>query len=272
MGGRQPDGTAAQGAAAVVRPHEDEEHRRVQAGDGAPHQLVERHALRRRRRQYRLLPLQLRAEAQPEAQLGGAGGWQRAGQRLAGCARGGRQPERRESAERLGLQHQRLAVHGRRQVQQEAERLPRLLRHGRREPARRPRHPCARRQEGLLDRRAHRRRLRHRAAGVRRADSAAAEGVGPGAGVESAQSEAGRADRRAQGVGSPLGRGFGAAVARHLLGRGTVVEEQRCCPQGRHQRVSADADEGHAAAAPGGPGHGGRQADGRLRQVADAVG
>ena len=73
------------------------------------------------------------------------------GQRLAGRARGGRQPERGEPAQRLGLQHQQLAVHGRRQVQQEEERLPRLLRRRRREPARGPRHPRARQAEGLLD-------------------------------------------------------------------------------------------------------------------------
>ena len=99
------------------QPHQGQEHRRVQAGDGAPHQLVEQHALRRRRRQHRLLPLQLRPQARPEARLDQAGGRQRAGQRLAGRARRGRQPERREPAERLGLQHQQLAVHRRRPQQ-----------------------------------------------------------------------------------------------------------------------------------------------------------
>ena len=50
-------------------------------------------------------------EAQPEARLEQAGGRQRPRQRLAGRARGRRQPERREPAQRLGLQHQQLAVH-----------------------------------------------------------------------------------------------------------------------------------------------------------------
>ena len=174
----------------VVQPHQGQEHRRVQAGDGGPHQLVERHALRRRRRQHRLLPLELRAQAQPEARLDQAGGRQRAGQRLAGRPRRGRQPERREPAERLGLQHQQLAVHRRRPLQQEEERLPRLLRPQRREPARHPRPARDGEQEGLHARRADRHRVRQPAARVRGAGAAAGAGLGPGAGLESAQGQA----------------------------------------------------------------------------------
>ena len=120
---RPPDGRAAQGADPVLQPDQGPHPRRVQAGDGGAHQLVEQHALRRRRRQHRLLPLELRAQARSEARLVEAGGRQRAGQRLAGRPHLRRDPQRREPRRGLGLQHQQLALHRRRPRQPEARRL-----------------------------------------------------------------------------------------------------------------------------------------------------
>ncbi len=56
VGQRPPDAGADQGADAVVHAHQGDELQGVPRDDGAAHQLVEQHDLRRRRRQHRLLP------------------------------------------------------------------------------------------------------------------------------------------------------------------------------------------------------------------------
>ena len=53
--------------------HQGAQPRRVQEGDGSAHQLVEQHALRRRRRQHRLPALELHPEARREVRLDQAG-------------------------------------------------------------------------------------------------------------------------------------------------------------------------------------------------------
>ena len=57
-----------------------------QQDDGAAHELVEQHDLRRRRRQHRVLPRQLHPEARPEVRLDEAGRRQRSGDRVEGPA------------------------------------------------------------------------------------------------------------------------------------------------------------------------------------------
>ena len=122
------DGRADKGAHPVVLADQGTEHCRLQEGDGPPHQLIEQHALRRCGREHRLLPLELRAEARPEAGLGEAAGRQQAGYRLAGNPHLRRKPERRQSQERMGGEHQQLAVLGRRPGQSEAKGLSAVLR------------------------------------------------------------------------------------------------------------------------------------------------
>ena len=77
VGQRQADAGAAEGADAVLLAHQGEELQGVPRDDGAAHQLVEQHDLRRRRRQHRLLPLQLHSEARHQVRLDQAGGRQR---------------------------------------------------------------------------------------------------------------------------------------------------------------------------------------------------
>ena len=69
VGRVRADAGAAQGADAVVLAHQGDELQDVPADDGAAHQLVEQHDLRRRRRQHRLLPLELHPEARSEVRL-----------------------------------------------------------------------------------------------------------------------------------------------------------------------------------------------------------
>ncbi len=117
-GGRQvdrraPDAGAAQGADAVVQAHQGEELHGVPRDDGAAHQLVEQHDLRRRRREHRLLPRQLRPEARPEVRLD-ASRWTAATRPPSGraCTSVDERPTLREPRERLALQHQQLALVG----------------------------------------------------------------------------------------------------------------------------------------------------------------
>ena len=121
-------------------------------------------------------------------------------------------------------------------AQPEAEGFSGLRGFRQREPARHSRHSRARRQEGLHGRFADRRGLRQPAAGVRGADSAAAEGLRRRAGLESAEEQAGRADRAAQGVGLSLGGGVGADLGGDFLRRRSVADAST--PEARKAGVS----------------------------------
>ena len=65
-----PDAGADQGADAVVHAHQGARLQGVPQDDGAAHQLVEQHDLRRRRRQHRLLPRQLHPAARSRSSTG----------------------------------------------------------------------------------------------------------------------------------------------------------------------------------------------------------
>jgi acyl-homoserine-lactone acylase len=73
-------------APAVVPAHEGALVRRVRARDGAAHQLVEQHRVRRRRRHHRLLARQLRAACATPRSTTRAGGRQRPAHRVARAA------------------------------------------------------------------------------------------------------------------------------------------------------------------------------------------
>ena len=141
----------------------------VPRDDGAAHELVEQHDLRRRRRAHRVLPLQLHSRSAIRSSTGPSR-WTAAIPRPSGtaCCRSTRRPGVLNPGERLALQHQQLAVVGRRSEQPEEGRLPGVRRARQREPARHPRHPRAGGQEGLHARLAHRRGVRQLPAGVRR--------------------------------------------------------------------------------------------------------
>ncbi len=99
------------------------------------HQLVEQHALRRRRRQHRVLPFELHPEARRQVRLDQAGRRQQSGDRVERRAVVRRIAERRQSEERLGLQHQQLSVLGGRSRQQpEAEAFPKYVDSGSENP------------------------------------------------------------------------------------------------------------------------------------------
>ena len=100
------------------------------------------------------------------------GGRQRSGDGMERRAVDRRDARPAQSRERLALQHQQLAVVGGRRRQPEEGRLSRLRRSQRREPARHPRDPRPREQEGLHAGVTAGRRLRQLPAGVRRADPA----------------------------------------------------------------------------------------------------
>ena len=92
----------------------------VPRDDGAAHQLVEQHDLRRRGRQHRLLPRQLHSQARPEVRLD-ASRWTAAIRRRSGraCTASTRRPCLLNPAERVALQHQQLALVGGRAEQPE---------------------------------------------------------------------------------------------------------------------------------------------------------
>ena len=69
VGQRAVDGRAAEGPHPVLFAHQGAHARRVQEGDGHPHQLVEQHALCERQRRHRLLPFELRPEARRQVRL-----------------------------------------------------------------------------------------------------------------------------------------------------------------------------------------------------------
>ena len=85
VGERPADAGAAEGADAVVHAHQGEELQGVPRDDGAAHQLVEQHDLRRRRRQHRLLPRQLHPEARHRGSTGPSR-WTAATRRPSGTA------------------------------------------------------------------------------------------------------------------------------------------------------------------------------------------
>ena len=172
------DAGAGEGADAVVHAHEGEELQGVQADDGAAHELVEQHDLRRRGRRHRVLPRQLHSEARHEVRLDETGGRQRSRDRVERRALDRRDATSAQSRERLALQLQQLAVVGGRAEQPEEGGLSRVRGPRQRgEPARLPRAPRAREQEGLHAGRPHRGGLRQLSAGVRHHDPAAAEGL-----------------------------------------------------------------------------------------------
>ena len=173
----------------------------------AAHQLVEQHAVCRRRRQHRLLPLELHSEARSEVRLDQAGRRHQPGHRVERRAVVRRVAERGQSAERLGLQHQQLSVLGGRRADSPKQKdFPAYMDSG----SENPRGVHAIRvldgKKGFTLDSLIARRLRQLPAGVRDPDSAAAEGVRRRAGVESAQGQARRADRGARRTGTTAGR------------------------------------------------------------------
>ncbi len=178
VGEHAADAGAAEGADAVVLAHQGAQPRRVQEGDGGAHQLVEQHALRRRRRQHRLLPLELHPEARPEVRLDQAGG-RHAIRRPSGTACCRSTNRRTSSIHRTAGSTTPTTIRSRRRARNSPKQkdFPGLRGFGQREPARRARDPRARRQEGLHARLADRRGLRQLPAGVRDPDSAAAQGA-----------------------------------------------------------------------------------------------
>ena len=89
--------------------------------------------------------------------------------------------------------------------------------------------------------------LRQLPAGVRNPDSAAAEGARGGAGVESAEGEDRRRDRRAEGLGLSLVGDVGAAVGRDVLRRRSV--DDACRPR-RARRASRSTNTCESKATP----------------------
>ena len=137
--------------------------RGVLQDDGAAHEFVEQHGVRRCRRQHRLLPRQFHPAARPALRLDASGGRQRPGHRVAGPAHGGRNDHAVQSAERLDPEHQQLALHGGRRRQPEARRtIPRTCRRMPRKRARPARRAGAAEQEGLYARQPDRRGVRQR--------------------------------------------------------------------------------------------------------------
>ena len=192
--------------AAVVGPYESEEPAGVPEGDGAAHELVEQHAVRRPRRERGVPALELRPAPRSEVRVESSGRRQRSGDRLEGRARRQREPERHQPEVRLGLQHQQLSVYRGGSGQPEADRLSAV--HGRRfrKRTRHPRDPPPEGQEGLHAEFAHGGRVRQLPAGVRAVDSAAGEGVRCRAGGPRTQGQAARADRPPAQLGLSLGR------------------------------------------------------------------
>ncbi len=125
---------------------------------------------------------ELHPAAQPAVRLDAAGRRQRPGHRMERRAVGGRVTPAREPGERLALQLQQLPVVGGRREQPEEGRLPGVCRQREREPARRPRPPAVRWQEGVHARLAPCRRVRQLPPAVRDADSSAGQGLGTAAG------------------------------------------------------------------------------------------
>ena len=202
------------------------------------HQLVEQHALRRRRRQHRLPPFELHPEARSEVRLDQAGG-RLATRRPSGTACCRSTNRRTSSIRRTAGSTTPTTIRSRRPVPATARSRRRFRRMSM--PAARTRAACTRSRcstgkKGLtLDSLITDVALRQLPAGVRDPDPAAAQGARRGAGVESAEGEDRRRDRGAEGLGLSLVGGVGAAVGRDLLRRGSV--DARAAPR-RARRTS----------------------------------
>ena len=265
-GGRQvgvgaADGRAGEGAHPVVLAHQGEEPGRLPRDDGPAHELVEQHGVRRRRRQHRLLPRELRSQEGSEDRLDQAGRRQHPGHRVAGRALRGREPEHVQPAERLDSEHQQLAVLGVGPQQPEGEGLPVVHGSQRREPARRARGAGARERQGADQGHPARRRVRPRAAGVRAPDPGAGESLRSAAGGPRDEGAAEGSGRAAQNVGLQVERRLGRQHAGHLLGRRVVAPLHARGSEGRRLGVRFHAQQGHAGSAP-------RGAGGRVDQLA----
>ena len=120
---------------AVVPAHEGDELQGVPADDGAAHQLVEQHDLRRRRRRHRLLPRQLHPAARHDASTGRSRSTA-AIRRPSGraCMSVDESSAPAQSGERLALQHEQLAVvGGRRRAARSKRTIPAYVETRRRE-------------------------------------------------------------------------------------------------------------------------------------------
>ena len=158
----------------------------------AAHQLVEQHALRRRRRQHRLLPLELHSEARSEVRLDQAGRRQQSGDRVERRALV-RRIARTSSIRRTAGSTTPTTIRSRRRAPATARsrrRSRRTSMPAARTRAASTRSRCSTGKKGLHARHAdHGRGVRQLPAGVRDPDSAAAQGARRRAGVESAEGE-----------------------------------------------------------------------------------
>ena len=241
---------------------------------GAAHQLVEQHDLRRRGRRPSRTSTPTSSRSATRSSTGRSRSTAAIRRPTGGRAVGRRDAQPAQPGERLALQQQQLAVVGGRREQSEADEVSRLRGRGREESAR-GKHALRvlSGAEGLHARLAARRGVRQLSAGVRRADSAAREGVGcrSRAGSAEGRSSPGRFRRCAHwdfrwaassiptSLAVYLGRGHRAACRRRRAARGHV---DRCVRSGAC----------HAGTAPGFARGGVGQADGGFRDVADAVG
>jgi acyl-homoserine lactone acylase PvdQ len=167
---------------------------------------------------------------------------QRSRDRLAWPAQPRQPAQRRQSARRLGAQHQRLALERRRTRQSEGEGLSPLYGPDRRQRARRARRPAAYGQARLDAGRFARCRLRSLSACVRAARARPGRRMASAAAGRSAPSGARRADRDALELGLSLGRTFDRDQPRGLLGRRTMAGGRQLRPGRARQRAGLYRD------------------------------
>ena len=192
MDKRAADAGSGEGAHRVLHPYQGAELPGLSRDGGSPHQLLQQHRLRRRRREHRVLPGQLHPQAGSAVRLDPAGGRQQPGDRVAGPALPRRKCPISSTRPTAGSRTPTTGPTRRPAPTARSRKTIPATWTATRKPARRPRDPGTRREEGLHPGVAHRRGLRQLSAGVRAADSAAAQGLGPSPAGESAEGQAGR--------------------------------------------------------------------------------
>ncbi|CAA9305653.1 MAG: Penicillin amidase family protein, partial [uncultured Gemmatimonadetes bacterium] len=249
----------------------------VPPGAGAARQLVQRHGVRGRGREHRLLPPALHPAPRRPLRLHAPRGRERPGHRLARTAHAGRVARGGEPRHGVDPEHQQHAVFRVRGELPPPRALRALHGHLRRERARTARPAAAARAAGVDAAGADRRGVRPAHARFRPGTAAAPAGVRRPAGGGPAPGAARRAGGRAARVGPTLERGLHPHFARHLL-RHTAVGGARRPGAGRggarpHGDDAAlgrgDPDSG---AAPGGARLRRGAAGAGIRQLANAVG
>ncbi len=207
------------GAGTKLVAHEGQRPRQLHEGGRPQGQLVQQHAIRRRQGRDRVPRAAIHPQARQRLRLPEAGRRQQSRDRVARHDAHQGHAQRHQPAQRLGVQHQRLALLRGRQGQPQARRLPAVHGFIRPQRARRTRHENADRRQRVHPGQADHRCVRFLPARVCAADSDPRKGLRRAARERSGEGETRRPRRGLAHLELPLGHRLDSDHAGRMVGR-----------------------------------------------------